>query len=111
ISNADPGMPISEDNLRAQAGVPGQPLTFTCVPPGSGARMAGINGAGGAGGTGGSAGSGGESGSGGSQPPSAENGGGCSCRVTKQQSDLPMNFLLAIICLLAIRRRGHSPGT
>jgi YVTN family beta-propeller protein len=117
ISNADPGMPISEDDLRAEAGVPGQPLTFTCVPPGSGARMAGVTGAGGAGGSGGaggaggSAGSGGESGSGGSQPPSAEHGGGCSCHVAKQQSELPMNFLLAILCLLAIRRRGHSPGT
>jgi YVTN family beta-propeller protein len=113
VSDADPDMPISEADLRAHAEVPGQPLTFTCVPPGSGPRMAGITGAGGSGGsggvggvggTGGSAGVGGESGSGGSQPPDGENGGGCSCQVTNPRSELPMSFLLAVFCLLAMRR-------
>jgi MYXO-CTERM domain-containing protein len=31
--------PLSEAALRALATTPGQPLTFTCVPPGSGRRM------------------------------------------------------------------------
>jgi DNA-binding beta-propeller fold protein YncE len=34
--------PITASALRALASVPGQPLTFSCVPPGSGTRM-GIN--------------------------------------------------------------------
>ncbi|MGB5809867.1 MAG: hypothetical protein WBG86_05005, partial [Polyangiales bacterium] len=33
-SDADPDESISESGLRALAEVPGQPLTFTCVPPG-----------------------------------------------------------------------------
>jgi len=116
VSGADPNTPISETDLRDEAEVPGQPLTFTCAPPGSGPRMAGLlgaggnggaggdGGAGGAGGSGGPGGAGGESGSGGSQPPGADDGGGCNCRVTESRSELPSSLLLALFCLAAIRR-------
>jgi MYXO-CTERM domain-containing protein len=116
VSGADPNTPISETDLRDEAEVPGQPLTFTCAPPGSGPRMAGLlgaggnggaggdGGAGGAGGSGGPGGAGGESGSGGSQPPGADDGGGCNCRVTESRSELPSSLLLALFSLAAIRR-------
>lgn len=65
ISDAAPNTSVSETDLRAQAEVPGQALTFTCVPPGSGPRMAGVMGAGGGGGQGGAGGAGGEGGAGG----------------------------------------------
>ena len=120
ISDADPNTPVLETDLRALAEVPGQPLTFTCAPPGSGPRMAGLTGAGGAGGQGGAGGtagaggSAGEPGSGGfagdpgqggqGGSPAAGDGGGCTCHVTESRSELPMTFLLATFCLVAIRR-------
>jgi MYXO-CTERM domain-containing protein len=128
ISDADPDMPILETDLRAEAEVPGQPLTFTCAPPGSGPRMAGLTGAGGgggqggAGGTTGSGGSAGEPGSGGfagdpgqggqggQQPPAAGDGNGCNCRVTESRSELPMTLLLAAFCLAAVRRMSRRTG-
>jgi YVTN family beta-propeller protein len=36
----DGGAPVGDNALRAVARVPGQEVTFTCVPPGSGVRMA-----------------------------------------------------------------------
>jgi YVTN family beta-propeller protein len=119
VSDVAPDTPISYADLRAEAEVPGQALTFTCAPPGSGPRMAGVAGAdggggtggaggeGGAGGAGGSAGvggAGGESGSGGSEPPRSDESGGCSCGVTDSRSEVPASILLALFCLTAIRR-------
>ncbi len=119
VSNADPEGSISEAELRAGAEVPGQPLTFTCVPPGSGPRMAGLDGSGGSGGAGGAAGSGGAGGSageggaggepgqggqGGGQIPGTSSGGGCSCHVAGSHSELPMSLFLAALCLVAVRR-------
>jgi len=115
ISDADPSAPVLEADLLALAEVPGQPLTFTCTPPGSGPRMAGLKGAGGAGGAGGAAGGGepgsggfagdpGQGGQGGQQPPAAGDSGGCDCRVTESRSELPITLVLAALCLVAIRR-------
>jgi hypothetical protein len=36
----DGGAPVGDNALRAVARLPGQEITFTCVPPGSGVRMA-----------------------------------------------------------------------
>jgi hypothetical protein len=128
ISDADPDMPILETDLRAEAEVPGQALTFTCAPPGSGPRMAGVTrtggggGQGGAGGTAGSGGAAGEPGSGGfagdpgqggqagQQLPAAVGGDGCNCRVTESRSELPMTLLLAAFCLVAVRRISRRTG-
>jgi hypothetical protein len=125
IGDADPSKPISEVDLRAEASFPGQALTFTCAPPGSGPRLAGISGAGGAGGTGGngggagiggspgtggsggaggSGGTGGAGGSGAAGRSEMESGGGCDCHVTPSASELPGRFLLALCCLWALRR-------
>jgi hypothetical protein len=37
---ADGDEVLTDDALRARAGVPGQPLTFTCLPPGRGTALA-----------------------------------------------------------------------
>jgi hypothetical protein len=36
----DASAPLSDSALRALAAVAGQEVTYTCVPPGSGARIA-----------------------------------------------------------------------
>lgn len=38
----DGGGRLSDSALRALAALPGQETTYTCVPPGSGARIAGL---------------------------------------------------------------------
>lgn len=134
-SNAEPSETVTEADLRALAAVPGQPLTFTCVPPGSGERIAGVEGvpgtggtggAGGAGGTGGTPGTGGAGATGGNGATggtgtggaaggtggSGDNSGGCNCRVAGSPSEIPTSALLFILCWLALRRlatRGQSP--
>ncbi len=109
---------ISEAELLALADVPGQSLTFTCTPPGSGARMAGVDpqamggtgGSGGAGGFGGNGGLGGSAGSGGSS--SGDGKGGCGCVVGASPRDRLSGAALAALTLLGLaamqrRRRRH----
>jgi len=115
---------LSETDLLALADVPGQPLTFTCAPPGSGPRMAGVDpegglggfgGAGGSGGVGGSGGIGGSSGAGGSGgdggTSTENNNGGCDCVVNASPRDHVSGFTLAAVTLLGLalmrRRRRH----
>lgn len=99
---------ISESELLLLAEVPGQPLTFTCAPPGSGPRMAGVDppiGPGGSGGMGGSSGAGGSGGVDGS--PESDNGG-CGCVMEASPRDRLSGGALAILTLLGlaiIRRR------
>ena len=101
---------ISKEDLLALADVPGQALTFTCTPPGSGPRMAGLvadgtGGTGGAGGDGGSAGSGGSGGSGGM--PTGDNDSGCGCVVGTSPREGVSSAALAALTLfgLAMMRR------
>jgi MYXO-CTERM domain-containing protein len=106
---------LSESELLALADVPGQPLTFTCAPPGSGPRMVGVDPEGGLGGFGGAAGSGGiggssgAGGSGGDGGTSTENGnGGCGCVVNASPRDHLSGVALAALTLLGLalmRRR------
>ena len=101
---------LSEAELLALADVPGQPLTFTCAPPGSGARMAGVD-AEGTGGGGGDGGDGGSSGSGGSGGSTTENNnGGCGCVVGPSPRERVSSAALAALTLLGLavmrRRRG-----
>lgn len=118
-SSDDPGDILSEAALRAEAAVPGQPLTFTCAPPGSGPRMAGVTapvGSGGSGGDGGEGGVGGQGAIGGTGGgPSNDTGAGCSCRVVASPVALPTHFLVALCCLWAARRsasgRRSRPST
>jgi MYXO-CTERM domain-containing protein len=99
---------ISESELLLLAEVPGQPLTFTCAPPGSGPRMVGVDppiGSGGSGGMGGSSGTGGSGGADGS--PETDNGG-CGCVVEPTPRDSLSGGALAALTLLGlaiIRRR------
>jgi YVTN family beta-propeller protein len=99
---------ISESELLMLAEVPGQPLTFTCAPPGSGPRMVGVDppiGSGGSGGMGGSSGAGGSGGVDGS--PETDNGG-CGCVVYTSPRDALSGGALAVLTLLGlaiIRRR------
>ena len=117
---------ISESELLALAEVPGQPLTFTCAPPGSGARMAGLDGGtGGAGGDGGAAGSAGAGGTGGIAGGGGTGGvgeggtggdggastggtsGGCGCVVGTTPWQRPSGGapLVAVLLGLALLRR------
>ena len=117
VSNAAPDTPVSEAELRANAEVPGQPLTFTCTPPGSGPRIAALSGPGGTGGSGGAGGeegtggAGGEAGSGGLQASVGGEAGGCSCHVTAGRSEFSMSLLLGVFCLRILRRLRRSPTT
>jgi len=95
---------ISEAELLALAEVPDQPLTFTCAPPGSGARMAGVQ-AGGSGGTGGAGGSGGST--------TESNNGGCGCVVGPSPRERVSGAALAALTVLGLsmmrrRRRADS---
>jgi MYXO-CTERM domain-containing protein len=94
---------ISESELLLLAEVPGQPLTFTCAPPGSGPRMAGVDpeiGSGGSGGMSGLSGAGGTDGS-------TSDGGGCGCVVGASPRDRLSGGAMAALTLLglAIMRR------
>ena len=104
---------LSEAELLALADVPGQPLTFTCAPPGSGARMAGVD-AEGTGGGGGDGGDGGSSGSGGSGGSTTENNnGGCGCVVSPSPRERVSGAALAALTLLGLavmRRRRRAPS-
>jgi len=110
---------ISEAELLALADVPGQPLTFTCAPPGSGARMAGVQaggtggngGMGGDGGFGGGGGSGGAGGSGGSTTES--NNGGCGCVVGPSPRERVSGAALAALTVLGLSmmRRRRRPDS
>jgi len=105
---------LTQEQLLALADVPGQQLTFTCAPPGSGPRMAGVSpepgtgGTGGAGGVGGDGGMGGEGGAGaaGGTGGSASdtNGGGCNCNVEAIPWNQPLNGLFLLLALLLQRR-------
>jgi MYXO-CTERM domain-containing protein len=108
------GEVISEEDLLDLADTPGQELTFTCAPPGSGARMAGVEpggtggmgGDGGAGGAGGAAASAGSGGAGGSS--SGDGDGGCGCVVGPSPRGSLGNAALAIATLFVLtgmRRR------
>ena len=93
---------ISETDLLALADIPGQSLTFTCTPPGSGARMAGVDpeAMGGTGGDGGEGGSGGSAGSGGLN---TENGkGGCGCVVGASPREGLSGAAVAALTLLGL---------
>jgi MYXO-CTERM domain-containing protein len=103
---------ISEEDLLDLAGTPGQELTFTCAPPGSGPRMAGLEpsgtgGTGGIGGEGGGAGAaGGAGGAGGS--PAGDGDSGCGCVVGPSPRGSLSNAALAfatLFLLTAMRRR------
>jgi MYXO-CTERM domain-containing protein len=100
---------ISESELLALAEVPDQPMTFTCAPPGSGPRMAGLDGAGGSGGSagaGGASGAGGSDGDGGSSTEGSS--GGCGCVVGASPREQLSGVALAALTLLglaAMRRR------
>ncbi len=77
----------SESELLALAEIPGQPLTFTCAPPGSGPRMAGLVSEGGA------------------------EGGGCGCIVGAAAGERASGVALVAVTLLGLsimrrRRRG-----
>ena len=96
---------ISETDLLALAEVPGQSLTFTCTPPGSGARMAGVDpeaigGTGGSGGDGGEGGSGGSAGSGGLNSENGE--GGCGCVVGASPHEGLSGAAVAALTLLGL---------
>jgi MYXO-CTERM domain-containing protein len=98
---------ISESELLVLAEVPGQPLTFTCAPPGAGPRMAGVGeGAGGSGGDGGSGGAGGSGGDGGSGggggPGTGGSSGGCGCIVGASPSERPSGGAVLVVMLLAL---------
>jgi MYXO-CTERM domain-containing protein len=101
---------LSEAELLALADVPGQPLTFTCAPPGSGSRMAGVD----AMGTGGFGGDGGSSGSGGSGGSTTENNdGGCGCVVGPSPRERVSGAALASLTVLGLavmRRRRSRPS-
>jgi MYXO-CTERM domain-containing protein len=104
---------ISESELLALAEVPDQPLTFTCAPPGSGLRMAGLNGAGGSGGSAGSGGASGAGGSGGDGGSSTEgSSGGCGCVVGASPREQLSGVALAALTLLglAVMRRRRQPS-
>jgi MYXO-CTERM domain-containing protein len=93
---------ISETDLLALADIPGQSLTFTCTPPGSGARMAGVDpeAMGGTGGSGGDGGSGGSAGLGGLN---TENGkGGCGCVVGASPREGLWGAAVAALTLLGL---------
>ncbi len=106
---------ISQESLLALTDVPGQALTFTCTPPGSGPRMAGLvsDGTGGTGGSGGAGGAGGGDGSGsggsdGSGGTTAGDQGGCSCTVDASPREGVSGGLLGALTLLGLsmmRRR------
>ena len=99
----------SEAELRTLAEVPGQPLTFTCAPPGSGPRMANVEPESGSGGTGGSGGEGGSGGTGGSDTGSE---GGCGCVLGARPSNPPSTGALVAVMMLGLaiahRRRRHD---
>ncbi len=99
---------MSEAELLALAEVPGQPLTFTCAPPGSGPRMASVDpevGSGGAGGVGGAGGAGGDGGT-----STGDGGGGCGCVVGASPWERPSGAAMVAAMLLGLaivrRRRG-----
>lgn len=113
---------ISESELLALAGVPGQALTFTCAPPGSGPRMAAVGPEGGAGGTGGTGGiggaggvggSGGEGGSGGvgGSDPGGSGGGGCALGAgpsTRPSASWVLALMVFGLAIARRRRKGRS---
>jgi DNA-binding beta-propeller fold protein YncE/uncharacterized membrane protein YgcG len=99
---------ISEAELLALAEVPGQPLTFTCAPPGSGPRMARVepDGTGGTGGDGGAGGDGGTGGDGG--PSTGGSSGGCGCIVGASTLERPSGGAVVAAMLIGfalVRRR------
>jgi MYXO-CTERM domain-containing protein len=96
---------ISEAELLALAEVPGQPLTFTCAPPGSGPRMARVepDGTGGTGGAGGDGGTGGDGG-----PSTGGSSGGCGCIVGASPLERPSGGAVVVVMLIGfalVRRR------
>jgi hypothetical protein len=100
---------VAESALLGLADVPDQALTFTCAPPGSGPRMAGLrpeDGTGGAGGAGGGGGTGGLAGTGGAggDPGGGSTGGG-GCAVESGSLDLHSSVLLAFLVLVGLKRR------
>jgi len=99
---------ISESELLALAEVPDQPMTFTCAPPGSGPRMAGLDGAGGSGGSagaGGASGAGGSDGDGGSSTEGSS--GGCGCVVGASPREQLSGVALAALTLLGLAAMRH----